>query len=246
MRARQADHVVVVTHQVAPRLGALHHRDAQLVRADDLGVVVVHRRGAHDQRRARNVFRLVFINNLCAQRLKARGDIGFQPVRAGNRHAKAEQKLAERAHRNAADADQMDSFLIFNIGLDRQGHDSPKPPQTFFGGLPRPAEQITQRLAPLYCYFHQTRYIIVQSCANRKRKLEFVQTLLHFAVSGHARLRPKKQTAAKAAVFMMQNTPPARARARGTPPRPGSPAAGGRRSGGRSRRRARARRASAA
>lgn len=46
--------------------------------------------------------------------------------------------------------------------------------------------------------------------------------------------------------FLMQNTPPARARARGAPPRPGSPAAGGRRSGGRSRRRARARRASAA
>ena len=42
VRARQADDVLVVGHQAAPGLRALHDRDSQFVRADDLGIVVVH------------------------------------------------------------------------------------------------------------------------------------------------------------------------------------------------------------
>ena len=127
VRARETHDVIIVAHQVAPCLGALHHRDAQLVRTDNLGVIIVHSRGAHDERRALDVFRPVLIGDLRTQRFQTRSDVGMQPVRAGYRHAAAEQQLSERIHRHAADADQVDAFLIINIGFDRQRH-FPMPP----------------------------------------------------------------------------------------------------------------------
>ena len=118
----EADDIVVVAHDVAPGLCALHDRDAELVCADDLGVFVVNGGGAHDQGRALDVLRPVLIGDRGAERLKTRGDVGAQAVGAGDRHTLAQQKLCERVHGYAADADEVNSFLIFNIGLDRQGH----------------------------------------------------------------------------------------------------------------------------
>ena len=125
--AGEADDIVVVAHDVAPGLCALHDRDAELVCADDLGVFVVNGGGAHDQGRALDVLRPVLIGDRGAERLETRGDVGAQAVGAGDRHTLAQQKLCERVHGYAADADEVNSFLIFNIGLDRQGH-FPKPP----------------------------------------------------------------------------------------------------------------------
>ena len=95
--------------------------------ADDLRIVIMHGSGTHDERRTLDVLRLVLVGNLCAQSLQPRGNIRTQTVGAGNRHAAAEQQLAERIHGHAADADQVDAFLIFNVGLNRQSH-FPKPP----------------------------------------------------------------------------------------------------------------------
>ena len=69
----------------------------------------------------------MLVGNLCAQSLQPRGNIRTQTVGAGNRHTAAEQQLAERIHGHTADADQVDAFLIFNVGLNRQSH-FPKPP----------------------------------------------------------------------------------------------------------------------
>ena len=127
MRAGEADNVVVVAHDVTPCLGAFHDRNAQFMCADDLGVFVVNGGGAHDERRALYVLRLVLVGDFCAERLETRGDVGAQTVGTRNRHPLAQQQLAERVHGYAADSDEVNSFLIFNIGLDRQGH-FPKPP----------------------------------------------------------------------------------------------------------------------
>ena len=81
--------------------------------ADDLRIVIMHGSGTHDERRTLDVLRLVLVGNLCAQSLQPRGNIRTQTVGAGNRHAAAEQQLTERVHGHAADADQVDAFLIF-------------------------------------------------------------------------------------------------------------------------------------
>ena len=120
--AGEADDIVVVAHDVAPGLCALHDRDAELVCADDFGVFVVNGGGAHDQGGALDVLRPVLIGDRGAECLETRGDVGAQAVGAGDRHTLAQQKLCERVHGYAADADEVNSFLIFNIGLDRQGH----------------------------------------------------------------------------------------------------------------------------
>ena len=86
MRAGQADHIIVIPHQVAPGLRAFHHRYAQLMRADDLRIIVMYRGSADDERSALHIFRLMLIADFCAPRLQARGNVSPQPVRAGDRH----------------------------------------------------------------------------------------------------------------------------------------------------------------
>ena len=127
VRACQTNHVVIIAHEVSPCLGTLHDRNAQLMGADDLRIVIMHGSGTHDERRTLDVLRLVLVGNLCAHSLQPRGNIRTQTVGAGNRHTAAEQQLAKRIHGHAADADQVDAFLIFNVGLNRQSH-FPKPP----------------------------------------------------------------------------------------------------------------------
>ena len=131
VRAGQADHVVIIAHEVSPCLGTLHNRNAQLMGADNLRIFVMHSSGAHDERRTLDVLRLVLVGNLCTQSLQPCGNIRTQTVGAGNRHTAAEQQLAKRIHGYAADADQVDAFLIFNVGLNRQSH-FPKPPVFLF------------------------------------------------------------------------------------------------------------------
>ena len=77
VRARQTDHIIVIAHQVSPCFCAFHHRDIQRVRADDLGVIVMHGGSTHDQRCAFHIFRLVLIGDLCAERLQPRGYVGL-------------------------------------------------------------------------------------------------------------------------------------------------------------------------
>ena len=95
VRTCQADHVFIIAHQVSPCLSAFHHRNAQLVRASNFRVIIMHSGRPHDQRHTLHIFRLMLISDFSALGFEPRGDIGFQAIRTAYRHAATEQQLAQ-------------------------------------------------------------------------------------------------------------------------------------------------------
>ena len=86
--------------------------------------------GADHQIAVPQVFGVVADGHGDAQGPEVADRVALRHVGALDMEAHAPQHLRQGAHGHAADADQVDAFLIFNVGLiDRAIY--PKPPDTF-------------------------------------------------------------------------------------------------------------------
>ena len=113
-----ADGVLVRLHDIAPGLGALKDGDASGAGSGDLGVVVVRGSRADEAVGALDILGAVADRDLDALGDQlVRGDGGVH-VRAGDLHPHAPQHQPQRAHRHAADADQMAVLSGLQILLD--------------------------------------------------------------------------------------------------------------------------------
>ena len=113
-----ANGVLVRLHDVAPGLGALKDGDASGAGGGDLRVVVVRGSRADEAVGALDILGAVADRDLDALGDQlVRGDGGVH-VRAGDLHPHAPQHQPQRAHRHAADADQMAVLPGLQILLD--------------------------------------------------------------------------------------------------------------------------------
>ena len=113
-----ADGVLVRLHDVAPGLGTLKDGNASGAGSGDLGVVVVRGSRADEAVGALDILGAVADRDLDALGDQlVRGDGGVH-VRAGDLHPHAPQHQPQRAHRHAADADQMAVLPGLQILLD--------------------------------------------------------------------------------------------------------------------------------
>ena len=118
VRAGNADGVFVGPHDIAPGLRPLENGDAPGAGSGDLGVVVVRGSRADEAVGALDILGAVADRDLDALGDQlVRGDGGVH-VRAGDLHPHAPQHQPQRAHRHAADADQMAVLPGLQILLD--------------------------------------------------------------------------------------------------------------------------------
>ena len=107
VRAGDADGVAVRLHDIAPCLCALKNRNAGCAGSGNFGVIIVGSGSADDAVRTLNIFCPVPDRNgnaLCHQFVGRNRGVH---IRTGNLHAHAAQHQPQRAHGNAADADQV-------------------------------------------------------------------------------------------------------------------------------------------
>ena len=120
VRARDADQRRA-RRRLAQRLGAPDDREAELARADQLRMVLRHRR--RDDQRARAVDVRGSRAGLDERRRARRGRRAFSGccVAAGDADAAEDEELGEGAHPGAGDADEMDGPRVG--GVEEAGHD---------------------------------------------------------------------------------------------------------------------------